>query len=83
MFNEGKENVHDEEWSRYPPLISEKLKDKPDQHIRKNSLFIHDKIHVTGSDDWQQISVLQEYLVRNYVANPLNQSLTVCYFSSS
>jgi hypothetical protein len=45
MFNEGRTNVHDEEQSGRPSLITEDLKNRIDQHIRANRSFTLDEIH--------------------------------------
>jgi hypothetical protein len=45
MFNEGRTNVHDEEQSGHPALITEGLKNRIDQHIRTNRHFTLDEIH--------------------------------------
>jgi hypothetical protein len=45
MFNEGKTNVHNEEQSGCPSLISDDLKNRIDQHIRTNRRFTLDEIH--------------------------------------
>jgi hypothetical protein len=40
MFNEGRTNVHDEERSRRPSLITEDLKNRIDQHIKTNRIQV-------------------------------------------
>jgi hypothetical protein len=40
MFNEGRANVHDEERSGGPSLITEDLKNRIDQHIKTNRLQV-------------------------------------------
>jgi hypothetical protein len=53
MFNEGRTNVHVEERSGCPSIITEDLKNRTDQHIRTNRCFTPDKIH----EIFQQISL--------------------------
>jgi hypothetical protein len=40
MFNEGRTNIHDEEQTRRPSLITEDLKNRIDQHNRTNRLQV-------------------------------------------
>jgi hypothetical protein len=40
MFNDGRTNVHGEERSGRPSLITEDLKNMTDQHIRTNGLHV-------------------------------------------
>jgi hypothetical protein len=44
MFNGGKTNVHDEERSGRPFLITEDLRNMIDRHIRTNRRFTLDEI---------------------------------------
>jgi hypothetical protein len=46
MFNESRTNVHDEERSGRPSLVTEILKNRINQHIRTNRRFTLDEIHV-------------------------------------
>jgi transposase len=50
MFNEGRTNVHDEERSGRPSLITEDFKNKIDQHITSNKRFTLDEIYEKFSE---------------------------------
>jgi transposase len=45
MFDEGRTDVHGEERSGRPSLITEDLKSRIDQHIRTNRRFTLGEIH--------------------------------------
>jgi hypothetical protein len=45
MFNEGRTNVHDEEGSGRPSLITEDLKNQTDEHIRQDRRSTLDELH--------------------------------------
>jgi hypothetical protein len=64
MFNEGGTNVHDEEKSGRPSLITEDLKKRTDQHIRTNRRFTLDEIHekfpqISRSVNFNQTDILR------------------------
>jgi hypothetical protein len=59
MFNEGRTNVHDEDRSGRPSLITEDLKNRIDQHIRTNRLYLFTHLkqflgstHMDSDEDW-------------------------------
>jgi hypothetical protein len=45
MFNEGRTNVHDEERSGHPSLITEDLKKQIDEQIRRDRRLTLDELH--------------------------------------
>jgi transposase len=49
MFNEGRTNVHDEERSGRPSLITKDSKNRIDKHIRTHTRFTLDEIHTLGA----------------------------------
>lgn len=47
LFNEGRTNIHDEDRSGRPTVISDELTQKVDEKIRQNRRFTIDELHQT------------------------------------
>jgi transposase len=71
MFNEGRTNVHDEERSGRPSLITEDLKKQTDEQIRHDRRSTLDELH----DKFPQIS---RSLLHEILSKHLGYKKTLC-----
>jgi hypothetical protein len=80
MFNEGRTNVHDEERSGRPSLITEDLKNKINQHIRGNRRFTLDKVHENFPQIYLSVKteIVSTYIIETF-AFLKSQKVSLCF----